>query len=47
MKILFIGCVKSSEVFLHRLLDIKADVVGVVTKRESSFNSDFVDLGQI
>lgn len=47
MKVLFIGCVKSSEIFLHRLIDIKADIVGVVTKQESKFNSDFVDIGSI
>ncbi len=47
MKILFIGCVKSSELFLKRLFEENANVVGVVTKSESKFNSDFVDLGEL
>ena len=44
MKILLIGCVESSYRFLKRLIDIDANVVGVITKHESSFNSDFYDL---
>lgn len=47
MKIVLIGCVKSSELFLKKLIEIKADVVGVITKEESEFNADFVDLGII
>ncbi len=47
MKILFIGCVKSSEIFLKKLIENRADIVGVVTKSESRFNADFVDLGEI
>lgn len=45
LRILLIGCVKSSELFLKRLIEEKANVVGVMTKSESKFNSDFVDLG--
>ncbi len=47
MKIVLIGCVKSSELFLKKLIEMKADVVGVITKKESGFNADFVDLGSI
>lgn len=47
MRILLIGCVKSSELFLRKLIEIKADIVGVITKQESKFNADFVDIGQI
>lgn len=44
MKIVFIGCVKSSEVFLKAALKAKAEIVGVITMKESSYNADFVDL---
>lgn len=47
MKIIFIGCVISSEIFLKRLLLEKKNVVGVITKEKSYFNSDFVDLGKV
>lgn len=47
MKIILVGCVKSSELFLKKLLEIKTDIVGVITKEKSYFNSDFVDLGII
>lgn len=47
MRILFIGCVKSSELFLEKLVEIKTNIVGVVTMEESRFNTDFVDLGEI
>lgn len=47
LRILLIGCVKSSELFLKRLIEDKANIVGVITKSESKFNSDFVDLGAL
>lgn len=47
MKVLFIGCVQSSEIFLRTLLKQNADIVGVITKRESKMNADFVDLSLI
>lgn len=47
MRILFIGCVRSSEIFLEKLIEINAEIVGVITKSESKFNSDFVDLGEV
>ena len=47
MKVIFIGCVESSMVFLKILLGEKAEIVGVITKSESKCNSDFVDLSDI
>lgn len=47
MRIVLIGCVKSSELFLKKLIEINAEIVGVITKEESKFNSDFVDLGKL
>lgn len=44
MRIVYIGCVKSSFVFLEALIHAGADIVGVVTKDHSSFNTDFTDL---
>jgi len=44
MKILFIGTVKFSLKALEKLIKLKSNIVGVCTKKESSFNSDFADL---
>ena len=45
MRIAFIGCVASSEHFLEALTQMECvEVVGVVTRERSEFNSDFVDL---
>lgn len=44
MNIIFIGCVQSSLVLLNELLVNGFNVVGVVTKKNSDFNSDFRDL---
>ncbi|WP_432662691.1 formyltransferase family protein [Wukongibacter baidiensis] len=44
MKILFVGCVKSSKFFLQKLISMNENIVGVVTKQKSNFNSDFCDL---
>lgn len=44
MKIVFIGCVQSSYRFLKALIESKANIVGVITKEKSVFNSDFQDL---
>lgn len=44
MRILFIGCVEFSYKCLKKLIEIKADIVGVVTKESSYFNADFYDL---
>lgn len=45
MRIIFIGCVESSYIMLEELLKYNSDVVGVIAKEKSSFNSDFKDLG--
>lgn len=47
MKILYIGCVKTSEVFLRKLIELNAEIIGIVTKEKSTFNADFVDLGSV
>jgi methionyl-tRNA formyltransferase len=44
MDILFIGCVESSYILLEELLANKKSICGVITKRESKFNSDYKDL---
>lgn len=45
MKILFIGCVKSSERFLQAIYHkTTAEIIGVVTKIESNYNTDHVAL---
>lgn len=49
MRIVFIGCVKFSfEMLKHLLLNVRnAEIVGVVTRRESSFNADFSSLDSL
>lgn len=48
MKIVYIGCVQSSAVFLEATLSVKnSEVVGIITKHQSKFNSDFVSLKNI
>ena len=47
MKILFIGCVESSAILLNQLIQMKENIVGVITKKSSKYNSDFVQLGGI
>ena len=44
MKILFIGTVVFSYKTLEKLIELKAEIVGVCTKDKSNFNSDFADL---
>lgn len=44
MKILFIGTVEFSKKALQKLIELNAQVVGVCTKENSEFNSDFADL---
>lgn len=47
MKILFIGCVESSRILLDELLTQNFKVCGVITKKQSMFNSDFCDLSEL
>lgn len=50
MRIGFIGCVESSKIALNTLLESSipdVEVVAVITKKESSFNADFVDLAPL
>lgn len=47
MRILYIGCVESSYLELKLLLEHKKDIVGIVTKKSSKFNADFVDLSPL
>jgi methionyl-tRNA formyltransferase len=44
MKILFVGTVEFSYKALEKLIELKAQLVGVCTKDKSNFNSDFADL---
>jgi methionyl-tRNA formyltransferase len=44
MRIIFIGSVYFSIVALEKLIELKANVVGVITKEHSAFNADFEDL---
>jgi len=46
MRIVFIGTVIFSELMLEKLIELKANVVGVLTKEESIINADFRDLSK-
>jgi len=48
MRIAYIGCVESSFALLEQVLELpEAEVVAVVTRRSSSFNSDFRSLAPL
>lgn len=49
MKIFYIGCVQSSAILLRELIKYRdiIEIVGVITKSNSSINSDFEDLAPI
>lgn len=48
MRIVYIGCVQSSREFLETVLGVPgAEVIGIVTRKQSAFNSDFCSLGDI
>ncbi|GAB6076185.1 formyltransferase family protein [Desulfurobacterium crinifex] len=47
IKILYIGSVLFSAKALEKLVSMNANLVGVITKKESKFNSDFYDLSCI
>lgn len=44
MKILYIGSVLFSKIILERLIKLNQELVGVISKKESKFNSDFHDI---
>ena len=44
MRVLFIGSVEFSHKVLEKLIGIDSEIVGVCTKKSSSFNGDFFDL---
>ena len=44
MKVLFIGSVQLSHKVLDKLISIDSQIIGVCTKKSSSFNSDFSNL---
>ena len=43
-KILFIGTVEFSYKALSTLIENKFEIVGILSKKESNFNSDYYDL---
>ena len=47
MRIIFIGSVEFSAKTLEKLLEIDANIVGIITKESSTYNSDFTDLKPI
>ncbi|MBW2554529.1 MAG: methionyl-tRNA formyltransferase [Deltaproteobacteria bacterium] len=47
MKIVFIGIVDFSRQALLKLIDLNAEIKGVITKKTSPFNADFSDLTDI
>jgi len=51
MRVCLIGCVEFSQHALHTLIDLEAsdiiEIAGVVAKKNSKFNSDFVDIGEV
>ncbi len=47
MRIVFIGAVEFSQKALEKLISLHADIAGVITKKESDFNSDFYNLSHI
>ena len=46
-RILFVGCVESSLRLLKTLINARANVVGVITKKSSSLNADYADLAYV
>ena len=44
MKIVFVGTVEFSKKTLQKLIELKADIAGVITREKSPFNSEFADL---
>jgi len=47
MRIIYIGTVEFSKIALERLIELKANIVGVLTQESSKFNADFADLTDV
>ena len=47
MRIVFIGTVEFSKKTLEKLINLKADIAGVITRKESKLNADFADLSGV
>jgi len=47
MRIVFIGTVEFSLKALEKLIELNANIVGVCTKEQSKFNSDYADLSKV
>jgi methionyl-tRNA formyltransferase len=47
MKIIFIGTVEFSRYTLSKLIELNAEIAGVITKRTSSFHSDFSNVADV
>lgn len=47
MRILFIGNVFSSKVFLEQLISLRSEIVGVLSLENTGFNSDYEDLSEL
>lgn len=47
MKIVFIGTVEFSKQSLLKLVSLNAEIQGVITRRQSSYNADFADLTEV
>jgi len=47
MRIVFIGAVEFSLKALEKLVELDANIVGVCTKKSSTFNADYADLTNV
>jgi len=47
MRIVYIGTVEFSRKALEKLIQLKADIVGVLTMEDSAYNADFADLSEL
>lgn len=47
MRILFIGTVEFSKRILEKLIELNCNIVSVLTKEKSKYNSDFVNLSEL
>ena len=47
MRIIFIGTVETSAILLRKLISLEANIIYIITKKSSNFNSDFFDLSSI